>query len=218
MSKSVVLRGYRYSVYNRIARIVLQEKGVDYKIEEINPFASDVPADYLERQPFCRVPVLSHGTFDVFETCAIARYVDAAFDGAKLVPVAARALARATQVISIVDSYGYRPMVRQVFAQRVFAPLEGHQADETEIAAGLDASQVVLDALNKIAVERLVLDGRNFTIADCHLAPMVAYFVQAPEGADALSRRSELAQWWASVSKRTSVRMTDPGLPTRGNP
>lgn len=47
MPKSVILRGYRYSVYNRIARLVLHEKGVDYDIEEVDPFATDIPEDYL---------------------------------------------------------------------------------------------------------------------------------------------------------------------------
>lgn len=218
MPKSVILRGYRYSVYNRIARLVLHEKGVDYDIEEVDPFATDIPEDYLNRHPFRRVPVLSHGAFDVYETSAIARYVDAAFDGPGLVPIEAEPLARAAQVISIIDNYGYRPMVRQVFAHRVFGPAEGEQADETEIAAGLEAAQIVLGALNTIVMERLVLDGRNFTVADCHLAPMIAYFVQAPEGADALCRHSALADWWATVSKRTSIQMTDPGLPPNGNP
>lgn len=218
MPKSVILRGYRYSVYNRIARLTLHEKGVDYEIEEVDPFASDIPEDYLNRQPFRLVPVLSHGAFDVYETSAITRYVDAAFNGPDLVPIEAEPLARTAQVISIVDSYGYRPMVRQVFAHRVFRPTEGEQADETEVAAGLEAARIVLGALNTIAMERLVLDGRNFTLADCHLAPMIAYFVQAPEGADALRHYPALAAWWATVSRRTSIQVTDPGLPPNGNP
>ncbi|MGK8236559.1 glutathione S-transferase N-terminal domain-containing protein, partial [Roseovarius sp. MS2] len=81
MEHSVILRGYRYSVYNRIARVVLHEKGVAYETDEIDPFAPDVSEDYLKRHPFGRVPVLSHGEFDVFETSAISRYVNAAFGG-----------------------------------------------------------------------------------------------------------------------------------------
>jgi len=214
MSKSVLLRGYRYSVYNRIARVALHEKGVAYDIEEVDPFASNIPNDFLERQPFGRVPVLSHGTFDVYETSAIIRYVDVAFDGPSLVPSAPGPLARAAQVVSILDSYGYRPMVRQVFAHRVFRPASGERADEAEVLAGLEASGTVLAALNTIAAERLVLDGCSLTIADCHLAPMIAYFTQAPEGAEALSNQSALSEWWESVSQQPSIQMTDPGLPS----
>lgn len=214
MEHSVTLRGYRYSVYNRIARVVLHEKGVAYETDEIDPFAPNVSEDYLVRHPFGRVPVLSHGEFDVFETCAISWYVNAAFAGPELMPTKAETLARVTQVVSIVDSYVYRPMVRQVFAHRVFRPAVGELADEAEIAAGVDASHTVLGALNNIAKEGRVLDGQSFTVADCQLAPMIAYFVQAREGASALKAYSKLAEWWATVSQRESLQATEPGLPS----
>ena len=130
MNKLVVLRGYQFSVYNRIARVALHEKGVSYETEEIDPFAENVPESFMQRQPFGRVPVLSHGTFDLYETSAIGRYVDAAFVGPRLVPSEVKSLARLAQIVSIVDSYGYRPMVRQVFAHRVLRPAVGEESDE----------------------------------------------------------------------------------------
>lgn len=214
MREPVVLRGYQFSVYNRIARMALHEKGVSYRTEEIDPFAAKIPEDYLRRHPFGRVPVLSHGNFDVYETAAIIRYVDAAFDGPSLMPVDAESVARVAQVVSIVDSYGYRPMVRQVFAHRVFRPAVGEKSDEAEIEKGLEASLPVLGALNTLASEGHVLDGQTFTLADCHLTPMIAYFIQAVEGQAALSEYSEFADWWASASQRRSTKETDPGLPS----
>ncbi|MEM6636193.1 MAG: glutathione S-transferase family protein [Pseudomonadota bacterium] len=213
MNEPLVLRGYHYSVYNRIARVALHEKGVEYEVEDINPFSAEIPNDYLKRHPFRRVPVLSHGTFDVYETAAITRYVDAAFDGPAMLPDKPEVLARAAQVVSIVDSYGYSPMVRQVFAHSVFRRAAGVECDEAEVARGLEASLPVLNALNTLASEGHVLDGKTFTIADCHLAPMIAYFRQAPEGADALAQYSALSEWWNSTTKRRSMAETDPGLP-----
>ena len=213
MAKPVVLRGYKFSVYNRIARVALHEKGVSYETEEIDPFAEDVPEHYMQRHPFGRVPVLSHGAFDVYETAAIARYIDAAFDGPCLVPLEIESLTRLTQIVSILDSYGYRPMVRQVFDNRVFRPAIGEKSDEVEIEHGLAASRRVLQAVEAIAAEARVLDRQSFTLADCHLAPMIAYFVQAPEGETALRDYADLSAWWAWASKRASVVETDPGLP-----
>ena len=51
MSSQVRLYGYRYSVYNRIARLVLYQKQVDYDTVEVNPF-STLPEGYLRLQPF----------------------------------------------------------------------------------------------------------------------------------------------------------------------
>jgi glutathione S-transferase len=216
MEKPVVLRGYQYSVYNRIARVALHEKSVEYHIEDIDPFEASVPADYVQRHPFRRVPVLSHGDFDIYETAAITRYIDAAFDGPSLIPVEQEAVARVAQVVSIVDSYGYRPMIRQVFSHRVFRPAVDVDSDETEVEQGVEASRTVLAALNALAAEGLVLNGRTFTLADCHLAPMVAYFVQAAEGAEALGDYTALSDWWAAIAQRKSVLETVPGLPSRG--
>jgi glutathione S-transferase len=203
---SLVLHGYRYSVYNRIARLTLAEKGVAYDRVEVNPFAPDVPAAYLALHPFGRVPTLVHDGFALYETGAIIRYIDRAFPGPALQPVDPRALARMDQMIGIVDSYGYWPMVRQVFAPRVFRARSGQPVDEAEIARGLTASAKVLAAL-----EPLVGDG--LTLADLHLGAMIAYFVLAPEGAAALARRPRLAAWWQRLSARPSFALTDPGLP-----
>src|SRR5687768_4932432 len=113
MADPVQLRGWRYSVYTRIARLALLSKGVEHETIEVDPFAG-LPDGYLTLHPFGRVPVLSHGAFRLFETGAITRYVDRAFEGRPLQPDSPAALARMDQVISVIDAYAYWPMVRQV--------------------------------------------------------------------------------------------------------
>ena len=208
---SLVLHGYRYSVYNRIARLALAEKGVAYDRVEVNPFAPDMPASYLALHPFGRVPTLVHDGFTLYETGAITRYVDRAFAGPALQPTDPQTLARLDQIIGIVDAYAYWPLVRQVFSQRVFRPRVGQPGDEAEIARGLQASIKVLAAL-----ESLVGDG--VTLADLHLGAMIAYFVRAPEGRQALQHYPRLSQWWARLSARPSFAATEPGLPDAPEP
>ncbi|HEY4168932.1 MAG TPA: glutathione S-transferase family protein [Reyranella sp.] len=203
---SLVLHGYRYSVYNRIARLALAEKGVAYDRVEINPFAPDVPPSYLALHPFGRVPALVHDGFTLYETGAITRYIDRVFPGPALQPTEPQALARMDQIISIVDAYAYWPLVRQVFSHRVFRPFTGQPGDEVEIARGVQASAKMLAAL-----EPLVGDG--VTLADLHLGAMIAYFVQAPEGRQALPHYPRLTAWWARLSARPSFAATEPGLP-----
>jgi len=208
----LILYGYRFSVYTRIVQIVLHEKQrTAYRRVEVDPFSADLPASYLALHPFRRVPVLDHAGFVLYETSAITRYIDSAFDGPPLLPKDACAAARVAQTVAIADSYGYWPLVRQVFSHRVFRPRMGEAADEAEIAAGLAASHCVLRALEKLSAGGEVLDGTRITLADCHLAPMISYFSQAPEGADALSAYPSLARWWAAVSGRASMIATDPG-------
>jgi glutathione S-transferase len=208
---SLVLHGYHYSVYNRTARLTLAEKGVAHERVEVNPFA-DIPAEYLALHPFGRVPTLVHDGFALYETGAITRYVDRSFAGPALQPASPRALARMDQLIGVIDSYGYWPMVRQVFSHRVFRTAAGRPVDETEIAKGLAGSAKVLAALEALASEPF-LTGRDLSLADLHVGAMVAYFTLAPEGAAALAKHPRLAAWWAKVRQRPSFAATDPGLP-----
>ena len=209
MADQVQLHGYRYSVYNRIARLVLLSKKVEHQRIEVNPFA-ELSDEYLMLHPFGRVPVLTHGAFKLFETSAITRYVDRAFEGASLQPEGAAALARMDQVIAVVDAYAYWPMVRQVSSHAFFRPLFGEQSSREEIDAGLEASRKVLSFLDRVAGEGEVLTGRDITLADCHLAPMIDYFVRAEEGKAALSSHLALQRWWDQVSGWDALKATDP--------
>jgi len=210
---ALVLHGYHYSVYVRIARLALAEKGVAYERVEVDPFASEVPAAYLALHPFGRVPTLVHDGFALYETSAITRYVDRAFVGPALQPPDPRALARMDQIIGVVDAYGYWPMVRQVFSHRVFRPAAGRPPDEAEVAQGLASAVKVLGALEALAGPDGFLAGPALSLADLHLGAMMAYFAAAPEGAALLADYPRLAGWWHKLARRPSVVATDPGLP-----
>jgi glutathione S-transferase len=209
MADPVHLHGYRYSVYNRIARLALLFKKVEHRTIEVNPFA-ELSDAYLRLHPFGRVPVLTHGAFELFETSAITRYVDRAFRGPSLQPENAEALARMDQVISIIDAYAYWPMVRQVSSHAFFRPFFGEKSSREEIDSGLEASGKVLSFLDGVAGEGLVLSGRDISLADCHLAPMMDYFVRAEEGKAALSSHLALQGWWDRMSVLDVLTATDP--------
>ncbi len=210
---NVELYGYQYSVYSWIARLALVEKGQDYRWIEINPFAPDVPKSYLALHPFKRVPALVHDGFQIYETGAITRYVDEAFPGPRLQPTDPHHRARANQLLSIIDSYVYWPLVRQVFSRRVFRPRLGRASDATEIQNGLDAAPDVLAALERLVADSEYLCGADISLADIHLAPMIGYFAMAEEGEAQLKRHRKLSHWWATMSARTAYRATTPQLP-----
>jgi glutathione S-transferase len=176
----------------------------------VNPFAADTPPDYLALQPFNRVPTLVHDGFVLYETGAITRYVDRAFAGPSLQPAEMRALARMDQIIGIVDSYAYWPLVRQVYVHAVGLPRRGQAGDPEEIASGLAAAAKALAALEGLAADAAFLVGPALSLADLHLLPMIAYFTEAPEGAALLARHPRLDNWFARLKTRPSFAATDP--------
>ena len=117
------------------------------------------------------------------------------------------------KIIGVVDSYGYWPLVRQVFSHRVFRPAIGQPADEAEIGRGLAGAAKVLAALEALAVPDAFLVGPDLSLADLHLGAMIAYFAAAPEGSALLHNHPRLAAWWLHLNRRPSLAATDPGLP-----
>ena len=109
------------------------------------------------------------------------------------------------QLIGIIDSYGYWPMVRQVFSHRVFRAAAGRPVDEAEIAQGLAGAAKVLAALEALASEPF-LTGPELSLADLHVGAMIAYFTLAPEGAALLAKHPRLAAWWGRLSAACELR------------
>lgn len=205
MSEPIVF-GAAYSVYVRSARLVLEEKGAVYRLVEVDVFApGGPPAEHLARQPFGRIPAFEHDGFRLYETGAIIRYIDGAFPGPRLQPTTPKARARVDQVISILDNYAYRPLVREIFVERVRAPAKGQEPNEAAIALALTPAATCLQALEALMDGGPYLAGQDLTLADLHAAPMFAYFSMAREGSAMLSQREHLLRWWQRMSIRPSV-------------
>jgi glutathione S-transferase len=204
----VQLHGLARSVYTRIARLALEEKGVPYTLHEVEIFGPDgVPASHRERHPFGRIPVFEHGAFRLYETGAIARYVDEAFEGPPLQPAEPARRARLNQITSVLDAYAYRPLVWGVVLARMRPP-SGQPPDEARIADALAASSRALDALAALVSCTPWLLGADLTLADLHAYPMLACFVYVPEGAALLARYPALQRWLQSMQQRPSVQRT----------
>ncbi len=201
---AVTVYGAAYSTYTRSVLIALREKGVGYTLSEVDIF-KPIPADHAARHPWGKIPAFDHDGFRLYETDAITRYVDEAFPGTALQPDTPRDRARMMQAIGIIDSYGYKPMVVDLFVQRAAMPKMGQSSDEAKIAAALPEVEKAADALMAVKGDSTWLAGASFSLADLHLAPVFAYLRQTPEGRASLERRPALAQWWEQTSKRPSV-------------
>jgi len=206
---TIKLLGLRISVYTRIARLALEEKNVDYQLEEVDVFAdAGPPAEYLAHNPFGTIPCLMHGDLVLYETGAISRYVDETFPGCTLQPTTSAQRARMNQVISILDCYTYRPMVWDVYVQRIVVAGGGGQPDENLISAALPILQNVLQQLDQWRTDDEFLLGDAITLADLHAYPMLRLFIETPEGVAMLESLPRLQQWMQNMQSRNSVRMT----------
>ncbi len=202
-----VLYGPAYSTYTRSARLVLEEKGVDYDLVEVE-FMGGMPAEQVERQPFAKVPAFEHDGFPLYEFSAIGRYVDEVFDGPPLQPDNPQQRARMNQIISIVDSYTYPCTIGQLVWQRVVMPMLGNQADEAVVTASLPQVNKCMNVIAGLRGDNTYLAGANVSLADLHLAPIYDYFQGTPESGAILDQNPGMREWWNVVSARDSIKKT----------
>jgi glutathione S-transferase len=204
-----IVFGAPYSVYVRATRLALEEKGVPYELIPIDIFAaSGISPEYQARHPFGKIPAFEHAGFRLYETGAITRYVDEAFDGPRLQPESPRNRARMNQVISILDSYAYRTLVWDIYVERISPPANGHSPDEQKIASALPKAETCLSALAELMGDGAWLAGEAVSLADIHAAPIFALFQITEEGKRLLDHTPRLQRWWERVSARPSFART----------
>lgn len=209
MNASVTLHGPDYSPYVRVVRLVLEEKSVDYRLNQIDFLAEGFPDDHRSLHPFLRVPVLEHNGLRVFETSAIVRYLEDRFPSPILVPAEVEQRAFVNQTISIVDAYAKQAMIHDVFVQRVMSPIRSEVPDEARIQSGLKVAETVLATFDEMHQKKHVwLLSDEMTLADLYLIPMFLYFTQAPEGRSLLAGYPDLQRWWAHARELDSIANT----------
>ncbi|GEP58670.1 glutathione S-transferase family protein [Reyranella soli] len=101
----VTVYGFPVSTYVNVVRLVLAHKGVPFEFQDLEPEMGG--PNHLALHPFGRVPILEHDGFRIYETSAIAAYVDEAFTGPALQPASARERARMNQWVSALNGYYY---------------------------------------------------------------------------------------------------------------
>ena len=207
-----IIYGPAYSTYARSVRLALEEKGVAYKLEPVDIIqGAATAADHLNRQPFAKVPAFEHDGFALYETAAIERYVDESFPGPKLQPQDPKQRARMTQIVSVIDSYAYPALIGKCVWQRMVMPMIGQATDESVIAEAMPRIECSVMALETLADALRVGDfGLVKSLADLHVAPVMAYFSGTPEGQSLLAKSPKLSRWWQVMSARPSMAKTQP--------
>ena len=208
MNQPIVF-GAAYSVYVRTVRLTLAEKRVPYRLVEIDVFdEGGPPPDYFARHPFGRIPAFEHDGFQLYETDAIVRYIDEAFEGPSLIPDTSRSRARMTQAMRILDCYAYPSMVWGVYFEQIGAPREGRETDPDKLDGAIKQSRTCLQALEGLSGGGPFLVGPELCLADLLAAPMFAYFRLAPRGRHLLADHPRLTSWWRRMLVRPGMTAT----------
>ena len=79
-----IVFGFPRSTFVQIVRMILTHKAIPYTFRDLEPEMGK--PTHLALHPFNRVPILQHGDFTLYETSAIATYLDDTFTDPPLAP------------------------------------------------------------------------------------------------------------------------------------
>ncbi|HEX7966798.1 MAG TPA: glutathione S-transferase family protein [Stellaceae bacterium] len=210
----VTVYGFQRSTYVNVVRLILTEKGVDYEFHDTED-EMYTPA-HLARHPFGRVPVLQHGDFMLYETSAIAAYVDEAFAGPRLTPGDLRARARMNQWIGNLNAYFYPWMIYHIGHERLVFPELGIAGSDAIVARALPHAKRALEVMEQeLAGGQRFIAGDEISMADFFLLPTLFAFGLTPEGRQLRRDFPAVQAWDERMSTWPSVVRFRATLPPR---
>jgi glutathione S-transferase len=202
---TLTLFGLPPSTYTRTARLALAEKNVAYTLHECGPYGADI----LAVNPFGRLPALTDGEVAIYETSAIARYIDESFDGPPLLPGTIIERARCEQWVSAFNAYVYDAIVPR-YIRQYFFPKDGGPPDRTVIDAALLEMPAMLAIVDRGYAQSAWLAGDAISIADLFVMPVLAYLERMPEGPQLLAATPHIRRALAAMRSRPSFLATEP--------
>lgn len=131
MSPCLTVIGGNVSPFVRKVRVFCAEKGIEYELEPVNPFAA--PEGFREISPLGRIPVLRDGDRHVPDSSVICQYLERKNPEPALLPDDIDELTRTLWLEEYMDG-GFVPKAGpDVFLKLVIGPLmSGKDPDETE--------------------------------------------------------------------------------------
>lgn len=205
MAKPIIY-GIPQSTYVRTVRLLLEEAGIEYDLKPVDIFNGETKSpEYLAKHPFGKVPTLEVDGEILYETSAIAEYLNIALANNKFKLSTPMLQARMRQIMAIIDSYFYSPAVTTIVIQRLIIPSQGGQTDEDKVKNAIAPAQTALQAIEAIATCNPYLLGSEIGIADFYLIPIFVYLSKTPEFETITAQTPKIRTWWEKVSNLPQV-------------
>jgi glutathione S-transferase len=196
--------GHPMSTCTRKVLMTLAEKGARAEFQLVDIMKGEGhQADHLARQPFGQVPVLEEDDgWQVYESRAICRYLDARLPGPALMPADLRKRAEVEQWISI-EASNFTPPAMKVIWQMLFSKFFNNAPDEAIAEEGRKGVRKAVAVMDKQLAGRNFLVGDGLTLADIFFMPYIEYLAQAGEIA-LINESQNVGAWWNRLSERAT--------------
>lgn len=179
---------------------------VVYERIVVDPAEQGSDAHLSNLHPFGKVPAPYHEDFHLYETAAIARYVDEAFDGPALQPDDVKSRATMQKWINITGQYISPVVICDLVMQRLAPKIGafGGVTDEDVVKASVPVVSRKLDLIGQALDDGVNFLAGDFSLADIMVATMVQYIKMSPEIVELLGSRPVVSEWVQRVTSRPS--------------
>lgn len=197
--------GIPFSNYVRSIRMLCEEKGVAYTLNPVRPHSDEVNAI----SPTGQVPCLRHGDVTLFESKALATYIDKAFAGPKLIPEDKLGAAQCEQWVSYGNVKVDRWIMREFVVPSAFFD-KSNGPDIAKIEAALPEIEKCATTLDKALAATGYLVGKALTYADLNVLPMLIAGAAFPACKAILDKHSNVSAFVAKLTALPSFSNTAP--------
>lgn len=185
---TLTVYGTSLSPFARKVMVVLAEKGLDYELEQVNPFGA--PDWFPQISPYRKIPVLrdtdAGPDATLPDSSIICAYLERAHPKPALYPSQPFAYAKALWYEEFADTALSETIGRVFFYQRVVRRLMGQEPDEAVVRDALENKQPPRFAyLNDELAGKDYLVDDSFSIADIAVACQLGNFRHAGGEIDA---------------------------------
>ena len=205
---ALIVYGGSLSPFVRKVCVVMAEKGIEFSVENVNPFAP--PPDFMAISPLKRIPVLRDTDQPepntLSDSSVICDYLEHKFPNPALYPKDPFQRARALWYEEYADSILAQTIGPGLFFQRVVKKMMKQEPDEALCSATMkEKLPPLFDYLEKEIGDRQYLVGDAFTIADVTVGTMLVNFEHAGEIVDP-KRWPRLAAYGKRLHERPSFK------------
>lgn len=203
------MKVYGPPISTAVSRVLacLLEKEVDFQLRNVNMSRGEhKKPDFLKIQPFGQVPAFEDESISLFESRAISRYVCEKYANQGNKGLYGTTPLEKASIDQWLEAEGqsFNPPSSSLVFQLAFAPRMKLKQDEQLIRQSKDKLAKVLDIYDSRLGQTQFLAGEDFTLADLSHLPNTQYLMNATDGKELFTSRSNVARWWAEISSRDS--------------
>jgi glutathione S-transferase len=197
--------GFPRSNFVRSVRMVAEEKGVPYELLAELPHSDTVKG----LNPTGKIPAMRHDGLELSESLAIARYIDDAFDGPKMIPEDLKAAANVNRWTAFAATEVDQLLMRNYVVEYAFHKDDDGNVVRTKIDKTIKRFPKMFKMLED-AVSAGCFGTASFSMADCFVMPILHATNIWDEGKEAIANSPKLNDYFTKYQDRESFKATAP--------